>query len=84
MFSVYANMDVRYMKSGNRVFQYFNLRGRLSRTKPKGCGPTSKGTKIKYKGEPDIRIKHCQIKAKTKKTKRKTSKKKGKRSKRKK
>jgi len=65
------------MKSGNRVFQYFNLRGKLSRVKPKGCGPVSKGTKIKYKGEPDIRIKHCQIKATPKK--RKTSKKKGKR-----
>ena len=69
------------MKSGNRVIQYFNMRGRLSRTKPKGCGPVSKGTKLKYKGEPDIRIKHCEIKAKTKAKpkRRKTSKKKSKR-----
>lgn len=80
MFGVCANKDVKYMKSGNRVFTYFNLRGRLSRTKPKGCGTPTKGTKIKYKGAPDIRIKNCE----TKKTKRKVSKKKGKRSKKKK
>jgi len=66
------------MKSGNRVFTYFNLRGKLTRTKPAGCGKPTKGTKIKYKGAPDIRIKNCETKIK--KTK-KTSKKKGKRSK---
>ena len=64
------------MKSGNRVFTYFNLRGRLSRKKPKGCKNPSKGTKIKFKGAPDIKIKNCRTKAK--KPKKKTSKKKGK------
>jgi hypothetical protein len=61
------------MKS-SRVVTHYVLRGKITRAKPKGCGIPSKGTKIKYKGEPDIRIKHCQ----PKKSKKKTSKKKGK------
>ena len=63
------------------VYIYYNKRGILSRTKPKGCGTPSKGTKIKFKG-PDVRIRNCHpIK---KKTKRKSSKKKGRRKSRKK
>ena len=58
----------------SRVVTYFNLRGSLSRAKPKGCKDPSKGTKLKYKGAPDIRIRNCETKTK----KRKTTKKKGK------
>ena len=56
------------------VYNYFVKRGRISGRKPKGCGTVSKGTKIKYKGEPDVRIKHCG----PKKAKKKSTKKKGK------
>ena len=59
------------------VYNYFVKRGRISGRKPKGCGTVSKGTKIKDKGEPDVRIKHCEG-PKPKKTKKKTTKKKGK------
>ena len=59
----------------SRVVTYFNLRGRLSRAKPAGCKNPSKGTKIKYKGAPDIRIKNCETKPKKKTTKKKGKKK---------
>ena len=41
------------------VFNYFLQRGRLTRAKPAGCGTPSKGTKIKAKGAPDVRIRIC-------------------------
>lgn len=56
------------------VYNYYLLRGRLTRGKPKGCGTPSKGTKIKVKAAPDVRIKICHP---IKKTKRKVSRKKG-------
>lgn len=61
------------MKKG--VYNYFLQRGRLTRGKPKGCGTPSKGTKIKVKGQPDVRVKICHP---IKKAKKKSSKKKGK------
>ena len=58
------------------VYNYYLKRGKLTRPKPAGCGTPSKGTKIKVKGQTDVRIRICHpIK---KKTKKKTSKKKGK------
>jgi len=42
------------------VFNYYNKRGKLTRQKPKGCGTPTKGTKLKFKGQPDVRIKSCQ------------------------
>ena len=59
------------------VYNYFLQRGRLTRGKPKGCGSPSKGTKIKVKGQPDVRVKICHpIKKKAKKKTTKKSKKK--------
>jgi len=66
-----------------RVFQYFNKNGILSRSKPKGCYNPSKGTKLTFKGEPDIRIRHCQDKPKKTRAKKSKKSKKTKRSKRK-
>ena len=56
------------------VYNYFLQRGRLSRAKPAGCGTPSKGTKIKVKGQTDVRIKICHP-IKKKSTKKKSKKK---------
>jgi len=58
----------------SRTFTHFIKNGGITRGKPKGCFNPTKGTKIKIKGQPDVRLRICHDKPKV--TKKKSSKKK--------
>lgn len=61
-----------------RVVNYFVKNGNITKRKPKGCKDETKGTKIKYPNEPDVRIKHCKkIMSKPRKKSKKKGKKRG-------
>lgn len=52
-----------------RTFVHYIKSGRITRGKPKGCFNPTKGSKIKIKGQPDVRLKICHPKPKTSKAK---------------